>query len=290
MHREEAIAYQNKDVVAKLFGDHLQGKPLSLLGWHSERYIKELLPTNLPVVSAKELRMDNLFVLDDGSLAIVDYESAYKKQNFVKYGRYAIELVKRSLEQGKGVPEIRIMLLYTADINQAEAMMDTGAVSIATEPAYLVGIDSQAWFEQIESSIEAKKVTDEVLMRLMILPLTYKGTKAKQIAIRKSISLACEIDDSGQKSFALAGILTFADKVIDRENRKRIKEVLSMTQIGQMLIDEGREEGKAVGRAEGRNEIALNMLRAKMDDAQIFALTGITEEELGKLKEQILVV
>ena len=281
MYKDEDIAYQNKDIVAKLLGDHLRGKPLSLLGWHSERLIKELLPTNLPVVSAKELRMDNLFVLDDGSLAIVDYESAYKRENFIKYGRYAVELTKRSLEQGKGIPRIRIMLLYTADIERAEAVMDTGAVCISTEPAYLVGIDSQAWLEQVESSIEAQKVTDEVLMRLIILPLTYRGTEAKQTAIRKSVELACEIDDSGQKSFALAGILTFADKVINEENRKRIKEVLSMTQVGQMLIDEGR--------AEGRNEVILNMLKANMDDSQILKLTGITKEELAKLKDQIFV-
>ena len=42
---------------------------------------------------------------------------------------------------------------------------------------------------------------------------------------------------------ALAGILTFSDKLIDEAYKKQIKEEMRMTQIGQMLIDEGMEKG-----------------------------------------------
>jgi len=57
-------------------------------------------------------------------------------------------------------------------------------------------------------------VTDEILMHLVLLPLTYKG-----------------------------------------EARKHIKEVLGMTQVGKMLMDEGREEGD-YARAKKRIEYA----------------------------------
>jgi uncharacterized protein YaiI (UPF0178 family) len=42
----------------------------------------------------------------------------------------------------------------------------------------------------------------------------------------------------------LAGILSFTDKVITDETRQYIKEVIGMTQVGKMLMDEGRQEGK----------------------------------------------
>ena len=42
---------------------------------------------------------------------------------------------------------------------------------------------------------------------------------------------------------ALAGILTFSDKMIDEAYKRQIKEEMRMTQIGQMLIDEGMEKG-----------------------------------------------
>lgn len=36
------------------------------------------------------------------------------------------------------------------------------------------------------------------------------------------------------------GILSFTDKVISEKTRQYIKEVLGMTRVGRMLIDEGR--------------------------------------------------
>lgn len=46
---------------------------------------------------------------------------------------------------------------------------------------------------------------------------------------------------------ALAGILTFSDKLIDEAYKRQIKEEMRMTQIGQMLIDEGMEKGMEKG-------------------------------------------
>lgn len=39
-----------------------------------------MLPTNIPSVRANELRLDNLFGLADGTVALVDYESEYTKR------------------------------------------------------------------------------------------------------------------------------------------------------------------------------------------------------------------
>ena len=50
---------------------------------------------------------------------------------------------------------------------------------------------------------------------------------------------------------ALAGILTFSDKLIDEAYKKQIKEEMRMTQIGQMLIDEGMEKGMKKGMEKG---------------------------------------
>ncbi len=40
----------------------------------------------------------------------------------------------------------------------------------------------------------------------------------------------------------MAGILTFTDKIINKETRQYIKEALGMTQVGKMLMEEGRQE------------------------------------------------
>ena len=92
---DTSIAYQNKDIVSKLFGDRMKGKPLSLFGFGNGLKVVDVRSTNIPIVQARELKMDNLFELEDGSVAILDYESAYKKANFTKYGRYIMDVIDR---------------------------------------------------------------------------------------------------------------------------------------------------------------------------------------------------
>lgn len=56
---EAAIVYQNKDIVSKLFGEQMKGKPLSLFGLKTDLKVVDARPTNIPIVQARELRMDN---------------------------------------------------------------------------------------------------------------------------------------------------------------------------------------------------------------------------------------
>ena len=240
---DTAIAYQNKDLVSKLFGDRMKGKPLSLFGLESELRVGDVRPTNIPVVRARELRMDNLFELEDKSVAILDYESAYKKTNFIKYGRYIMDVADRYLREGKE-PDIHMMVLYTADIEEAKTVMERTACSIRVEASCLAGAPSEKWMEEARRRISEDELTDEALMHLVILPLTYKGKEEKQNAIRECVELAKKIRDKEQETFVLAGILTFTDKVISEETKRYIKEVIGMTQVGKMLMDEARQETK----------------------------------------------
>ena len=54
-----------------------------------------LLPTNLPAVESNELRLDNLFEMEDGAVAILDYESEFSRENFVKYLNYVARIMRR---------------------------------------------------------------------------------------------------------------------------------------------------------------------------------------------------
>lgn len=76
-HTKNAVAYQNKDIASKVLGDGLIGKSFSVYG-RPDIQIVDVLPTNLPSIEANELRLDHLFRLADESLAIIDYESAFK--------------------------------------------------------------------------------------------------------------------------------------------------------------------------------------------------------------------
>ena len=48
--------------------------------------------------------------------------------------------------------------------------------------------------------------------------------------------------------------MTFTDKIISKSTKKYIEEVLSMTQVGQMLMDRGRKEGWKEGEKSGQQK------------------------------------
>ena len=74
---EKEITYHSKDVLSKILAENFKEKSLSVYGINVPR-IKKVLPTNLPAVQANELRIDNLFLLTDDSVALIDYESDVK--------------------------------------------------------------------------------------------------------------------------------------------------------------------------------------------------------------------
>lgn len=236
--------------------------------------------------------MDNLFELEDGSVAILDYESQFKETNFTKYGYYIMNVINRYLNEGK-TPDIHMMVLYTADIETAKTTLERTACRIKIEAAYLTGTPSELWLEEIKKSLANQIISDITLMRLILLPLTYKDEEKKQETIKLCVNLARKIPDKEQETFALAGILTFTDKIISESMRKHIEEVLSMTQVGQMLMDRGRKEGMQEGRKEGRREGNITALYDLYNDGDITlhkaaAKAGMSESDFLETAKRIV--
>ena len=111
------IAYQNKDIFSKYMAERMKGKSFAAYGVDLPKIVS-VEPTNLPEIEANELRIDNIFGLEDGSFAIVDYESTYKPLDKMKYLSYLLRTAKRHfLEHGK-YPRMRMVVIYTADVER----------------------------------------------------------------------------------------------------------------------------------------------------------------------------
>lgn len=175
------ITAQNKDVVSKWFGETMRNRSLSVYGIDVPRIV-DVRPTNLPAVETNEQRMDNLFLLEDGSYALLDYESDYRIGNKVKYARYALRLLCRLQNEGTDIASlrIRIIVIYTADVTreQTRDTLNVGDIIICTTEGFLSEIPSEEVKMRIQRKIEQKQLFDERdLMELIILPLTYQGKR-----------------------------------------------------------------------------------------------------------------
>ncbi len=267
------IAYQNKDIALKYFGDALKNKDLTVYGLPHIR-IKDTRPTNLPAIEVNELRMDNLFILEDSSFALIDYESTFGIHDIVKYVNYIARILKRFVRQEGGrnsergrkrLPVIHLIIIFSADISDIDPnILDVGCMQLKIEPVYLLRMETEKVYSKIQYKVENKEtLNDDEMLEMIVLPLTVKGKEEKRALAEETVRLAQEIQDEEQRMQALAGILTFADKILDKEYAKRIKEVIGMNKVEKLFYDEGVETGIAKGVAEGRAEL-IRCIRKKL--------------------------
>ncbi len=237
------IAYQNKDIASKIFAEQLKGKSFNVYGVETGK-IKAVLPTNIPAIKVNELRLDNLLELEDGTVALVDYESEYKKESKVKYLNYLTGIVNRYERKGRSCPDLRMIVVYTGDIRreQVSENYDVGAVTVTIEPAFLSEIDGEGILKHLKKKVEkGEPLDDQEQMELIILPLSYRRQKEKKEKISETVDLAVKLQDREQQLFVLAGILTFTDKIIDEEHAKTIRRAIQMTKVA-MIFEKEKEE------------------------------------------------
>ena len=238
------IAYQNKDVASKTTSERLIGKSLAPFGLPDLRIVN-ILPTNLPAIESNELRLDNLFLLSDGSLAIIDYESEFCQENFIKYINYIGRVLKRySLNKKlREIHEIRMIVIYTADVEATQEIYDLGGIMLKIEAAYLVNMNSNHIYQKLRFKIENREpLSEEELMELMILPLAAKGAEAKQEYIRKAAELARKLPNQNDVHTVIAGLLTFTDKFIEPVYAEKLRRELTMlTKVEKIIFDEAYE-------------------------------------------------
>lgn len=269
------ITYHNKDVLSKILAENFKDKSLEIYGIHMPK-ICRILPTNLPEIQVNEMRIDNLFLLEDGSVAIIDYESTLKWENNLKYLNYIVRILERYKKE-EVLRKIRMIVIYTADIETAPEKFSAGCLTLKLEQAFLGRMESESIRKELAGKLEKGiPLSDDERMKLIVLPLTYKGARQKKWAVKEAVKMAGRILDEEEKMFVLSGILVFADKIMDADTAKSIKEAIRMTQVEELWLEEGREEGRKYERDIG--------IKALIDALRSFAVPD--ESIAGQLTEQ----
>ena len=147
--------------------------------------------------------------------------------------------------------------------------------------------------EEIYQIVTAKldngeELTEQELMRLIILPLAEKGNNAKQERIKQVIELSKKIEDN-QQVFVLSGLLVASDKFINRAYAEDIRRCLSMTKVFQIFEEEKQE---AVDKAEKEKDrkYAKVLLEEGMELLKIKKITGLSMEEIEQIQQDMLVL
>ena len=87
-------------------------------------------------------------------------------------------------------------------------------------------------------------------MSLSFIPLM-SSKKSKSEITLESIEIANNIKLDSEKNKCLTLLYALFDKFGDKSSKKRFKEVVSMTDVGKMIYDEGMEDGIERGLQKG---------------------------------------
>ena len=244
-----ATPHQGKDVSCKFLADRFKDKTFAVYGLHLPA-IKDFLPTEFPTVEASDRIADHVFLLEDGSYAIVDYESDFKPEKKLEYLEYATRLYRRYFDPNKPI-KIRFIVIYTCKVKSAHSSIDAGALRLDVEEAFMTHIDGDAEFERLKSKFRnGENFTDEDIMKLIILPITQ--TKNEDIVgmIDNVIEFAEEMKSKNTVAytdicvFVLAAMSTALKNYVTKKHKEKIKEVIAMTSLLQDIAYEKEQYGK----------------------------------------------
>ena len=298
---DSVISYHNKDIVSKLFGEKLKHKSFEVYGLRIPE-ITEVLPTNLPAVEANEMRLDNLFRLKDNSLALVDYESTYDYEDKIKYLNYIVRTLKRYKVFRNPKQIIRMIVIYTGDVKKGKTIdkLDVGCLQLQVEEVFLSELDAEKIEENLCEKIQTGKIlSEQEQMQFVILPLIYRGIEEKQNCIQRCFEMGKKIESREIQTFVFTGLLVFTDKVILKEDSKKIRRWLEMTKVGQIIEEEIQqaiaetwrqaeaEKEEAIQSAEknANHSTARKMLACGISIDQILqCIDGLTRGELEMMK------
>ena len=107
-----------------------------------------------------------------------------------------------------------------------------------------------------------------------------KLTKAEKII--KSIRIV-KSSDNEYKYDIESMLYAFADKFLKGKDLQKVKEEISMTELGRMLIEDGKAEGRAEGRVQGKTETLIKLLIKKFG-----FLSEEYKNKIGKLPNETI--
>jgi len=234
--------------------------------------IKELINPELPVVEVGGGAADMVFLLADDTYMHFAFETGHNSTDaLLKCASYDLRLYERDRRK------IRPVVIYTAEVKTKPPGLDIGALSYNPDVILMCDYDGDAIFAALEAKIQSgQELTDIDMLNLVLLPLMHHTLPRKELAA-DSIKLAQAILDTTKRNACIAAAFAFASKYLNKNEADKLLEVLSMTDLGNMLM-----ENKAI-------EIAKTMLKDGVGISTVSKYTGLDEATVRQLQTELQV-
>lgn len=234
---------KHEDAIMKMGFDYFRDTILKSLGIDYE--FVNLGPTELIELTIHSLYMDFTFLTKEGFYIHIEFQTTDKGENDLR--RFLAYDAVYSHKTGKNVITY---VIYSGGIKSVKTELNMGLFTYRIQPIYLKDRNADEVFEKIRQKQEdGTELTEEDYASLSLTPLMSGNMKIKE-KIKEAVILSKKKRGlTAEKTMAM--LYTLADKFLDSKDLDEIKEVISMTKLGKMLLDEGMEKGMKKGMEQG---------------------------------------
>lgn len=273
-------AAQHEDAAMKVmmqfFADELLGQ------FGIEGKVQGFAPTENVYLELKKLYEDFNLVMEDGTWKHFEFQST----NEGKEGLRRFRSYEAVASYQHGV-EITTYVLYSGTIKSPVTELREGVNTYRIVPIIMQDRNADILIEKLkEKAARGEEITKSDLVQLTLCPLMAGETYQKdRIKAAYEITKEAAGISPEEKRKIEAVIYTMADKFLDNVSMEEIKEAVSVTKLGQMLVNDGIEKGIEKGMEKTKLDSARNLLDL-LDEATIAERIGLPLETVKRLKEE----
>lgn len=266
---------KHEDLIMKKAMDVFAEEGLRFFG--IDKKVKDSSSTEIVVLEAKNLHMDYTFLMEDDTYIHVEFQITDKgKEDLRKFRAY------ESLLSFQTTKDVVTYVVYSNGIHNTKSILQTGINEYNVKAISMYDKDGDIVIKEVEEKLNNNiKITKQDLVALTFTPIM-SGKLTKLDRIIKSIRLVKKIDNNYRYDIE-SMLYAFADKFLDGKDLEKVKEEISMTKLGEMLVEDGikkGEEKKAI-------ETAKIAIKKGLSDELISELTGLTESQVSIIRQSI---
>lgn len=265
------ISKKSKDIIQKYVSATFKNINLEFYGVKTAK-IKELINVELPIVEIKDNSMDFVFLLEDNTYLHLEFQTAYNKNDLIRFCIYDLKLFERDNRK------INTVIIYSSNSEKIKNNLNIGVTIYSPQVIKMKDYDGDCIYNEIKSKIDNKiKLNELDILNLLFIPLMSSKQSKSDLAI-KSIKLAKNIKDKDKQNMCIGSIFAFAYRYLNEIEINDILEVLRMTDLGSMLIKEGIEQEK--------REIVKKALKEGATIEFVQKITGLDIETIKVLQKE----
>ena len=255
---------KHEDAIMKMGFGYFRDHILKRLGVKYEFVAEE--PTELIELQIYSMYMDFTFLTAEGFYAHFEFQTT--ETDWRDLQRFEAYEAVTAHKKGR---KVLTYVIYSGEIASARTELDCGLYTYRVNPIYLTDYDADKIFPRMQEKLDNGEVLNEEDYAGLALAPLMSGKLSRKEKIKKAILFAKQGETvTAEKTIAI--LYTLADKFLKGKELQEVREVVSMTRIGQMIYDDGVEKGRAEGRQEGLDRMSVltaTLLKEKrLDDLQ----------------------